>query len=231
MCVKSLLNRIIFCFSLMLLGGLSAFAQEYVEVPKWRIALQGGYGRRIGEYQATGNEVEDTHNKRLFGGLHYGADLTYYLSNSYGIGLKYSNLHTTSKDAVITSDGRSGMYSDAMDIMFVGPMLATRSVNASGKGIFMFSYGFGYLSYDDSGRLIDDKVSVTAGTLGACLELGYDFKVTKNMFLGANLGAIGGTLSSCTVTTNGHPEKYTLDKDERESLLHVYLDLGIRYYF
>ena len=221
---------VFFALAALFLGGISAFAQEYVEAPKWRIAVQGGYGRRIGKYQATGNEVVDTHNKRLFGGLNYGADVAYYFSDSYGVGIKYNNLHTTSKDAVYTTDGRSGMYSEALDIMFVGPMMSTRSINASGKGIFLFNYGIGYLSYDDFGRLIDDEERIKGATAGYCLELGYDYRMTNNMFLGANLGAISGVLNSYTVTTNGNPVKYTLDKDQRESLLHAYLTLGIRYY-
>ena len=52
----------------------------------------------------------------------------------------------------------------------------------------------------------------------------------NNMFIGATLGALSGTLSKYTLTTNGHPEERTLDKDEREGLLHAYLNLGIRYY-
>ena len=225
-------TRITVLFALVALffGGFFSFAQEYVEAPKFRIAVQGGYGRRLAKYQATNNELIDNHNRRLFGGLDYGADMTYYFSDSYGFGLKYNNMHTISKDAVVSEDGRSGMYSEAMDIMFVGPMMSTRKVGASGNGIFMLNYGLGYLGYDDYGRIIDDTLRIKGGTLGVCLELGYDYRIANNIFLGANLGAMSGTLTSCTVTTNGHPVQRKLDKDEYESLLHAYLTLGVRYY-
>ena len=214
----------------LFLGGFSAFAQEYVEAPKWRIAVQGGYGRRIGKYQTTGNEVIDTHNKRLFGGLDYGVDIMHYFSDSFGLGLKYNNMHTASSDAVMLEDGTSGMYSEAMDISFVGPMVSSRKVGASGNGIFMLNYGLGYLYYNDAGRIVNNTVDITGGTLGVDLELGYDYRLMNNLFIGATLGAISGTLSKYTVTTNGHPETRTLDKDQRESLFHAYLTLGLRYY-
>lgn len=219
------------------MGSLQSYAQEYdqgeeyvVSAPKVRIAVDGGYGRRLARYQSTGNDLVDNHNKRLFGGLEYGGELTYYFGDSFGVGVKYSDLHSLSKDAVQNDAGQTGMYSEAVDIMFVGPMMSSRLVNASGNGIFMLNYGLGYVGYDDSGRVITEQISVKGAALGYCLELGYDLKLMNNIFLGASLGAITGVMNRYTLTTDGHSQQVALGKDERESLLHGYLTLGLRFY-
>lgn len=219
------------------MGSLQSYAQEYdqgeeyvVSAPKVRIAVDGGYGRRLARYQSTGNDLVDNHNKRLFGGLEYGGELTYYFGDSFGVGVKYSDLHSLSKDAVQNDAGQTGMYSEAVDIMFVGPMMSSRLVNASGNGIFMLNYGLGYVGYDDSGRVITEQISVKGAALGYCLELGYDLKLMNNIFLGASIGAITGVMNRYTLTTDGHSQQVTLGKDERESLLHGYLTLGLRFY-
>ena len=221
----------------LFMGSVQSYAQdpeqgeEYVvSAPKWRIAVDGGYGRRLARYQSTGNDLIDTHNKRLFGGLEYGGELTYYFGDSFGVGVKYSDLRSLSKDVVQNESGQTGMYSEALDIMFVGPIMSSRLVNASGNGIFLLNYGLGYVGYDDSGRIITDEISVKGAALGYCLEFGYDLKLMNNIFLGASLGAITGVLNRYTLTTNGHSQQVTLGKDERESLLHGYLTLGLRYY-
>lgn len=219
------------------MGSLQSYAQEYdqgeeyvISAPKVRIAVDGGYGRRLARYQSTGNDLVDNHNKRLFGGLEYGGELTYYFGDSFGVGVKYSDLHSLSKDAVQNDAGQTGMYSEAVDIMFVGPMMSSRLVNASGNGIFMLNYGLGYVGYDDSGRVITEQISVKGAALGYCLELGYDLKLMNNIFLGASLGAITGVMNRYTLTTDGHSQQVALGKDERESLLHGYLTLGLRFY-
>jgi len=227
-------RMILFAAAALLMGSVQSYAQdqpvEYVVAPKLRIAVDGGYGRRLASYQSTGNELVDNHNKRLFGGLIYGGELTYYFGDSFGVGVKYSDLHSISKDSVMNDAGQSGLYSEAVDIMFVGPMMSSRLVNASGKGIFMLNYGLGYIGYDDAGRVISDEIDIRSSALGYCLELGYDYKIMNNIFLGASLGAISGVLNNYTQTINGYSQKVSLGKDERESLLHGYLTLGLRYY-
>lgn len=202
--------------------------------PKFRVALQGGYAYCPVKLYETGNEVIDVHNKRLKSGLYYGADLSYYLSDAWGFGFRYSNMESSSKDAVIVTDkttgeSRSGMYTDIVDITFAGPTLSSRFVNLSGTNVFYLSCGIGYLGYSDEGKAID-PFSIKGWTVGQCADFGYDCRLWHGLYLGASLSAVVGVLSNITVNQDGVTETQKLEKDEQESLLHVSLSIGIRYY-
>lgn len=207
---------------------------ESMRAPKWRLAVQGGYGYRIARVQESGNEVVDAHLKKLKWGFTYGADVTYHWSDGFGIGLKYNDMHSDSKDAVMVtyedSGSESGMYNDVIDIRFIGAVVSSRYVSASGKGIFFLDYGAGYLGYVDNGRILSQEGVIKGGTLGACIDIGYDYRLMNNLYLGATLSSVSGTLSGYTETISGKTEKVTLGKDEKEGLLHVDLSIGIRYY-
>lgn len=182
----------------------------------------------------SGNDVVDVHNKRLKAGLYYWADLSYYLSDAWGFGFRYSKMSSSSKDAVIitdkeTGESRSGMYTDIVDISFAGPALSSRFVSLSGASVFYLSCGIGYLGVTDDGKVID-PFSIKGWTLGQCVDLGYDFRLWNGLYLGMALSGITGELSSAKVTQDGVTTTEHYDKDEKESLLHLALSIGIRYY-
>lgn len=207
---------------------------DSMRAPKWRLAVQGGYGYRVGKVQESGNEVVDAHLKKLKWGFTSGADVTYHWSDGFGIGLKYNDMHSAAKDAVtVTYEGsepESGMFNDIVDIRFIGAVVSSRSVSNSGKGIFFLDYGAGYLGYVNNGRLIAQESVIKGGTLGACMDIGYDYRLMNNLYLGATLTSVYGTLSSYSETVSGKTEKHVLDKDQKEGLMHIDLSIGIRYY-
>ena len=214
----------------LLLFGTAASAQ----VPSFRMAVQGGYGYRLGKVAETGQSVVDHHNQKLKQGFSYGADATWYFSDSFGLGLKFNDLHSMAEDAVTVtpndgSPSQSGIYRDVLDMRFMGLMASSRLVLGESRWIWIMSYGVGYLSYVDNGRIIE-AMSIKGGTLGACLETGIDFHLMNNLYLGASVNAIGGQLSSYQFTENGRTETIKLDKDERESLYHLTASFGLRLY-
>lgn len=228
------------CAAVMMIAATEAYGQyagytgqeQYEGFPKWRVAVQGGFGYRLAKLTKTGNDVIDTHNKSLMMGYTYGADVTYFFGG-YGIGAKYSDMHSQRSDAVTAEiDGEyyDGMYTDVVDIRFAGPMVYSRLIGASGNGVFLLGAGLGYLGYTDNARLIQ-AATLKGGTLGTCIEIGYDYRIMNNIFIGASLGAISGILTSYTMTSEGAaPQKVELDKDQYESLLHANLSLGFRFY-
>ena len=214
----------------LLLAGAAASAQ----VPSFRVAVQGGYGYRLGKMAETGQAVVDQHNQKLKWGFTYGADATWYFSDSFGLGLKFNDIHSKAEDAVTVTynDGsaaKSGIYRDVVDLRFMGVMASSRLVLGDGRWIWMMGYGAGYLSYVDNGRVID-VMSIKGGTLGACLETGIDFRLMNNLYLGASVNAIGGKLSSYQYTEGGKTETIKLDKDELEGLYHLTASVGLRFY-
>lgn len=215
--------------ALLLLSAGIAEAQS----PKFRMVVNGGYGYRPVKVAETGKEVIDTHNKKLKKGLVYGAEAAYYFSENLGIGVKYSNMRSSAKDRVVVTDdagnSRTGMYSDVIDMSFIGPVINGYKMSWDQKHVFAFGYGIGYLGYVDDGMVID-PMSIKGWTLGQSINIGYDYRLTGKLYLGAELAGITGVLTSCEVTENGVTSNYDLADDERESLLHVYLTVGLRLY-
>ena len=226
---------VFFLFFLVLILEPSVLAQSVNDgAPRFRIAIQGGYGYRLGKNVKTGQNVVDQHNKRLMNGLAYGADMTWYTSSDIGFGLKYSNMHSKSEDMVtITYDNGtvvSGEYRDVVDIRFFGPTFSSRYVSPNNKWIFLINCGIGYLSYVDNGRVID-PMSIKGGTLGACVDANIDLRLMNSLYLGASVGLIRGTLTSYNVTENGSTQKIELDKDQYDSVNHLSLTIGLRLNF
>ena len=222
-------QRFITSLLALLLTGAAASAQA----PSLRVALQGGYGYRLGKISETGEAVVDQHNQRLKWGFTYGADATWYFDDSFGLGLKFNDMHSKAEDAVTVTynDGSqaSGMYRDVVDLRFMGVMASSRLVFGNDRWIWMMSYGAGYLSYVDNGRVID-AMSIKGGTLGACVETGIDFRLMNNLYLGASIDAIGGKLSSYQHTQDGKTETVKLEKDQYEGLYHLTASFGLRFY-
>lgn len=216
-------------FGLLLLSAGIAQAQN----PKFRMIVNGGYGYRPVKVAETGNDIIDTHNKKLKKGVVYGAEAAYYFSENLGIGVKYSNMHSSAKDRVVITDeagnSRRGMYSDVIDMTFIGPVINSYKMSLDQKHVFSLGYGLGYLGYLDDGMVID-PMSIKGWTLGQSLNLGYDYRLSGKLYVGAELSGIAGVLSSCVVTENGVTKSVELADDERESLLHVYLSVGLRLY-
>ena len=227
-------KNIIFLLLIALFVVPTVSAQTVNEgTPRFRIAVQGGYGYRLGKYQDTGQSIVDQHNKRLKKGFVYGADMNWFTASDMGFGLKYSNMHSKSEDMVtITYDNgtvESGEYTDMVDLRFIGPTFASRYVSQDNRCIFLLDFGLGYLSYTDNGRVIH-PMSIKGGTLGFCADAGVDFRLMNSIYLGATFSMIGGTLSSYNYTENGNTSKVELEKDHYETLTHVTLTIGFRLY-
>ena len=90
--------------------------------------------------------------------------------------------------------------------------------------------GLGYMGYHDDAVLID-SFTLNGGTLGVMAEGGYELALTKTLKLHALFSVYAGTLRSMTMTEGGHSNHYDLDKDDRISLTHLDLKLGLSFNF
>ena len=236
------MKKLLVVFLLIMAAGFSAAAQTIVtsdqsievNVPNWRIAFHGGVGYRLAKVADTGSADLNDYLKKLKLGYTYGGDITYFFSETLGAGIKVNDMHSSQKaDVMVTYDDGSkhvGRLSDAIDIMFVGPMLSYRSFNLSNRNAFYMNYAFGYVSYLDDAELMN-KYSISGGTLGYMAEVGYDMAVSENLSFGLGASLFGGVLTSYTRTEAGKKENLKLDKESYEGLGYVSLSLGLRYSF
>ena len=214
-------KKIFFLLFVTLLIVPTVSAQTVNEgLPRFRIAVQGGYGCRLGKYTETGSGLEDKHVKRLRNGVVYGADLIWFTSSNYGFGLKFSDIHSMSEDfaksmAYFIMVPVSGEWRTVLDLRFLGPTYSFRHVAKNNHWIFLISGGLGYLSYDKNDLLFNSPWSVKGGTLGFCVDAGVDLRLMDSLYLGASVNAIIGTL-------------YT--QEPHENLNHLSLNIGLRLY-
>lgn len=223
-------------FLLLLVLPFLASAQKYysVEDSKLRIAVNGGYSRRIAILdQDSMDPVLFTHEKKLLGGFSGSAEVVYFTSKSGGFGLRVNDFKTSNDEYVTVTynDGSSasGVLGDDIDVFFIGPVGTYRFLSTFGERAFIFSYGYGIVAFSDQSTLIDEHWDINGVTTGIMLELGYDFTISDHFAAGVSLNAISGALKQMTqVDSSGAKTVTKLDKGNYMGLMHVNLQIGLR---
>lgn len=201
--------------------------------PHIRIAFNGGYGYRTSGISSTVPSDFRDYTKELFSGYQYGGDFTYYFSETLGMGLKYSSFNASnSLDNVYVEDSngnrRYGKMSDAIKISFVGPGFSTRFLNRNKKNAFLMNMALGYMGYKNNFMLVD-PYKMNGSTMGIAFDFGYDFTISKNLILGAQISAISGVLTGYQLNDGNTTQKIDLEKENYEGLNRIEISVGVRF--
>lgn len=200
-----------------------------------RIAIQGGGAYRFGKDVAGVEEVVTAHNNNRRWGPTYGADVSFFFSDYFGVGLKAQNVYYADKMPASATDkyGRvkNGYLEDYENIWFAGVVFSSRLPSKNRNNAFLARAGYGIAGYSDWGQTIVPPSYTISGTAPALLlELGYDFSIAKNLSVGAALTFIRGAMKNASViTSDGRAASITADSDNAESLSSLSLSIGLRY--
>lgn len=200
-----------------------------------RIAIQGGGAYRFGKDVAGVEEVVTAHNNNRRWGPTYGADVSFFFSDYFGVGLRAQNVHYADKMPASATDkyGRvkNGYLEDYENIWFAGVVFSSRLPSKNRNNAFLARAGYGIAGYSDWGQTIVPPSYTISGTAPALLlELGYDFGIAKNLSVGAALTFIRGAMKNASViTSDGRAASITADSDNAESLSSLSLSIGLRY--
>lgn len=206
--------------------------KEYTPV---RFAFQGGYSYRVAKiHESIPPELKDYANG-LKSGFNFGADFTYFLSETIGFGMKYNFFNSSNKiDDVWVLDFRGnrrfGELSDDIKISFIGPSFSSRTQSYDKNHVLLTNIALGYLSYKNDAVLIDD-IEIKGSTVGIVADLGYDGKIADNLFLGAQISFLVGALSEYDVSNGLTQRTVSLDDDDKDNLSRLDLSVGIRFHF
>lgn len=203
--------------------------------PKFRIALGGGYSRRLAK---TANNVPaqfKNYASQLKNGYNLDAQASYFFNNKWSIGVKYNTFGASNSIANVSSQNangnqRTGSIADDIKIDFIGLSTASRYISVSGKHILLFTAAFGYMGYKND-AVVFDKFQITGSTFGSAVDIGYDYQIVKNIYLGAQASFIGGVLNTQTSNINGTETTVKLPDDQKEGLSRLDLSAGIRFNF
>jgi len=200
-----------------------------------RIAIQGGGAYRFGKDVAGVEEVVTAHNNNRRWGPTYGADVSFFVSDYFGVGLRAQNVYYADKMPASATDKygtvKNGYLEDYENIWFAGVVFSSRLPSKNRNNAFLARAGYGIAGYSDWGQTIVPPSYTISGTAPALLlELGYDFGIAKNLSVGAALTFIRGAMKNASViTSDGRATSITADSDNAESLSSLSLSIGLRY--
>ena len=254
---------IFFCFLVCLCS--FSFGQTSVEVkktdtlskpqtikpfsPKIRVGAQVGYGYRNAyltqsTYYSTkerklmpvSNSMKN-HLLKLNHNISYGVDISYFIKNYIGFGIRYNgvNAQASSEEILFLFEDDSyvrSSLSEKIGIQYIGAFLATRYFLKPNNHCFFVNIGAGANIYLNNLSVQSKKHTLTDISAGFAAEFGYDFFVTKNFAIGLQASMFFGSLKYFSyIIDNGN---ITLGKSIRQprrvNLNHIDISLGFRFY-
>ncbi|MDP3433520.1 MAG: hypothetical protein Q8T04_11210 [Bacteroidota bacterium] len=199
---------------------------------KIRISVNGGYSYRFAKIsESVPSEYRD-YMKKLKSGNHFSIDASYFLNESIGLGIKYSQFNSKEDFGTVNydfdQDGRIdvGQMNDNMTISFIGPLVASYIPSANKKNALFSNIAIGLLSYKDVGTMIIPVV-LKGSTLGLVGDVGYQIGIAKNLSVAFTLSYTLGMLSKVEQTVNGYTNTIELDDDNRENLGRIDFSVGL----
>ncbi len=206
------------------LGAFSISIMSFAQ--KISITPSVGYAWRVAKTASGLSREEKEYVKGLKNGVNFDIAAHYEVKKGLALGLKYSHYSAS-------SDGYLLGYSNGMpvsvpvttkdNITFFGVSGVISNDNQPTRHKIFADVALGVMSYTTK----TGNVKGTGSTLGAEIDFGYQYQVSKNFLIGPKLGLSGGTLSK--MKYNG--VTYDFGKDQKEGLHRLSLSAAATFRF
>lgn len=199
--------------------------------PRFRLALGGGLSYRLSPVSEDATPDRAKYLRNLKSGFNIGGELVFFPTKLIGVGLKYSLSQASSSGEFYEPALHSTMkLSETVAIQYFGPQLALRFLNKSQKNAFLMRYSFGFVRYSSEIRQGFFPRKVVGNSFGFALAYSYEFGLSDNFALGAQVSAVLASISSYTQTlSSGHSTAIDLPEDQREGLSHIAFTVFLRF--
>lgn len=192
---------------------------SYMNYNKFRAKIKGGGSYMTAEVSDDyGSEFED-YLKELKSGVHFGANIHYFVSESWGIGLQYSNFNTSSQ----LDDWD---IEESVTIQFIGPSVCNRLFTANEKTELYAICALGYLEYLNDASY-DYMFELHGNTVGVYYGLAFDYLIFKDIYFDVELSLVSGSLNELKYDDGTYSETIELDSDELENISRADFSIGI----
>lgn len=201
---------------------------------RFDIGVNGGYSYMIGKVDKNLSSFLQTYEKKLKNGYHFGAEMNYFTSEYFGIGLYYSIFRAKNQlDNVYTIDSvtkqvRTGILKDDITIQFFGPSVCRRFTSKNNADHFLLEFSLGYMGYKDKATVIDN-FTLASETLGMRLVAGFDVKIDNDWDAGISFELITGSLDHYRYDDGIHSKTITLDNNHLASISRIDLSLWLKW--
>lgn len=184
----------------------------------WRLAANAGVSQHVARTAPNLSYEENQQAEGLKRGKNLGAECHYFLSEPFGIGIKYVNFHSMADYSTQTY-----VSSAKLSIHFIGPGAIYRLKNAGGKNAFLFNLSPGYVDY----QLNKSYHGKNVGWMGG---ISYDRKISDLFSLGLQLSYLSCQLKEIEFTSaDNYKYTYKLRKGSYESLHRLDFSVGFRF--
>lgn len=200
----------------------------------WRYGFNIAYGYQTAKSAANVPQFLIDYSDGLRSGFSFGADITYFLKETYGIGLKYNRFNTSNSLNNITLTPKNGdptkygNMADDIGINFIAPYFSVRALSANAKNALIMNLALGYIGYQNNAILVD-KYTITSSSFGAMLDFGYDVGLSKTTALNFQLSYLASTLSYQDVNDGIKTVRQTFDKNTYIGLGRVEVGVGLKF--
>ena len=199
-----------------------------------QIALNGGYAFRTAKFS---NDISGDYKdylKKLSRGPDFGASIRFNITNGITFGLHYDQFSSSNAGYFYTYDDEGNYYegpvSNIHSITFIGVSFGALTASTrNGKHMLNFEALAGYLGYKDSAEEFGNKYTLAGHTFGLGLGLGYDYRITQHIAIGAEASYYIGALSKMTYDDGINKEVIDLG-NSKEGLQRFNIKAGIRFY-
>lgn len=200
---------------------------------RFRLAINGGYSYETAKISESVPTDFVNYAKDLKSGYHLGGDLTYFVAEQLGFGLRYYLfMSSNSMDNIYVDDingnRRYGSMSDDIKIFFIGPAYSTRFLNGNKTNAFLMNLSLGYMGFNDN-KVVIDNYKVTGNALGLSLDIGYDISISKNLMLGFQIAFITASISKFYWNDGTTTQTVELESGKYESLNRLDFSVGLRW--
>ncbi|WP_267402055.1 MULTISPECIES: outer membrane beta-barrel protein [unclassified Chryseobacterium] len=205
-----------------------SFAQQTEAKTQSRFTIipSVGYAWRTAETASGLSKEEKDYIKGLKSGMNFDISAYYQVNKILSVGLKYSN-YSASSDGYILGYVNGMPVSVPVttkdQINFYGPAVMISNFTEATKHKLFVDMGLGVISYTTKTA----DVKGTGTNLGAEINVGYQYEVTKNILIGPKLGLTAGTLNKMKM--NG--VTYEFGEDQKEGLARVSLSAAASFRF
>ena len=189
------------------------------KIPSLRLALNTGFTYQLGGYDGLPRSYAD----QLQSLWHFGGELNYFLTDNFGIGVKYSYIFTTAdqdfEPPISTIFGFSRLRDERVTFNYLAVSLMHRSIFSDDQAVNYFISG-GIVRYRTDGLGDGVPFFQEGSTFGVALGISYDFRFIESVGMGAGLEVNIARLSEFDNNGTVVPADFSLSR--------IDLTLGVR---
>jgi len=176
------------------------------------------------------------HYKKMRTGFHYNLQAAYFFTESMGVEALFSQQFFGNRMKNISLSDESGNFVGAGELNhkiafnYIGANCVIRLFDSQKKNSWLFSFGFGYMGYNDRYIFHDvERMKLTASTLGTNAAVSYNIGQSENFDIGLKLSLMGGSFRDYKQIKDGVTTNETMPDKIAEGLGTVKLSVGLRF--